>query len=382
MKIAYLTNFIDDEVYSIRNNKNIMAQPANNKILLMREAMNQHNIDVKILSSGLTNNKSGKFYKKHTGEKNNILFMPIIDLPLLNIISSILFTILELIKLKKRKELDYIIFWNYKPEVAIPSIFARLFLRTPIIVDYEDGYFALKSISNKKRLYFNITEKFTNIFLNGAILVSSQLINRIPKGLPSIMINGIINTKVSKIIQSIKTKKINNVPVIMYSGGLDEERGIDILLNSLKYTKLNFKLYVSGKGSKENFVINYPDKRVEFLGYLPYEELVEYLYNSDILVNPQKINNSFGSASFPSKIFDYLPTNNWIISSNIDKAEDIFGNSLSFFYDDSPQDLARAIDQTISKINSENKESKKLNKKFSVHHVGLEVKNLLKRTVL
>ncbi|MDV5105571.1 hypothetical protein R2R32_02725 [Clostridium perfringens] len=41
-----------------------------------------------------------------------------------------------------------------------------------------------------------------------------------------------------------KNKKIK----IMYSGGLDKERGIEVLLESLNYINYDFELIISGKG--------------------------------------------------------------------------------------------------------------------------------------
>ena len=154
---------------------------------------------------------------------------------------------------------------------------------------------------------------------------------------PSVVVRGIVNKEFLKKCKEYNKEK-NEKLTILYSGGLDEERGIGVFLESLKYNDLDCRVIVSGKGNIES-----DDPRVDFKGFIPYEEVQKIMMQSDILVQCQLSKKTFAKASFPSKLFEYIATGNLIISSNIDEVKSFAGDAFTYYEDDDPRKLAEAI---------------------------------------
>lgn len=336
-RIIYLNNFMTEKVVNCRKNQNVYSQPANNKIAGITEALIENNCEVKILSSGLVNGKSGRFYNKLKDMLGDveILYSPTVDLPLINTVSSIFFTYIQIKKEHKKKKIDNIIFYNYKPEVAWAAWLAKKRFHIPITVEYEDGYSYVNEIRGLKAKIFNYTEEKVKKSVDSAILVNSHLEKYY--SVPNVVVRGIVN---KDFYQKCKTyKKVDNDKfTIVYSGGLDEERGIEVFLESLKYNDIDCKVVVSGKGN-----IQSNDSRLDFKGFISYEEVQKLLMQSDVLVQCQLSKNKFANASFPSKLFEYIATGNMIVSSDIDEVKAFAGDAFVYYEDDDPQKLAEII---------------------------------------
>lgn len=336
-RILYLNNYMTETVIKKRNNRNVFSQPANNKIAGITEALISNDCEIKILSSGLVNGKSGKLYKKIEEKALNteVLYCPIIDFPLINTISSILSTYRQIKRENAERKVDNIIFYNYKPEVAWAAWLAKKRLGIPITIEYEDGYAHVSGIHGLKAWIFNFTEAKIRKCVDSAILVNSHL--KKCYSVPTVTVRGIINKEFFTKCQTYK-KENNGKFTILYAGGLDKERGVDVFLESLKYNDLDCQVVISGKGN-----IQYNDQRVNFKGFISYEEVQELLMQSDLLVQCQLSQNTFASASFPSKLFEYIATGNAIVSSDIDEVKKFAGDAFVYYEDDDPKKLAEAI---------------------------------------
>ena len=381
MNILYLSNYMLDDVLAIRKNQNTFAQAANNKIDQVRKSFLENGHQVTLLSTGLVNNRTFKFYKWCKSKLNtDLYYASIFDFPLLNILSSIVSMLLIILKLHKQKKVDFIIFWNYKPEVALVAYICRWVLGIKIIVDYEDGYFSLHGLGRKRHV-FNLIEKIVSKRIDGAILISKSLISRINKK-PYFLLNGLTNEKVLN--HKISLGETDEV-TLMYAGGLDYERGIDVLIEALKYTRKQFVLKVSGKGPMSHLLCEETDKRIKYLGFLKYEETIKHMHQSHILINPQRETIAFAQASFPSKIFDYIATNSLIISSNIGDMRNFSNHAFYIYENDDPRELAARIDEAISDSNNniifeKRKKIKQIRDEFLPKNVGRRiVKTLMEK---
>ena len=326
-----------ETVIKKRNNRNVFSQPANNKITGITEALMSNNCEIKILSTGLVNGKSGKLYKKIEEKALNtvVFYCPIIDFPLINTISSILSTYRQIKRENAERKVDNIIFYNYKPEVAWAAWLAKKRLGIPITIEYEDGYAHVSGIHGLKAWIFNFTEAKIRKCVDSAILVNSHL--KKYYAVPTVTVRGIVSKEFFAKCQTYKKEK-NGKFTILYAGGLDKERGVNVFLESLKYNDLDCQIIISGKGN-----IQCDDKRVDFRGFLPYEEVQKLLMQSDLLVQCQLSKNTFASASFPSKLFEYIATGNAIVSSDIDEVKKFARDAFVYYENDDPKKLAEVI---------------------------------------
>jgi glycosyltransferase involved in cell wall biosynthesis len=374
-KILYLNNFMSRDIVKVRNNENIYSQPANNKINGILTSLQAAGCEVKILSSGLVNSKSFKKYPKmiepYCGTE--VVYCSIIDIPLLNTLSSIRAMYKEIKKEYKKRKVDNIIFYNYKPEVAWAAYFAKLFLKIPITIEYEDGYSYVDNISPFKRFMLRATEQKISKRIDSAILVTSLMEKYFR--VPSVVVRGVINVPFFEECKAFQ-KTRNNKFTVLYSGGLDESRGINVLLKALDYCDFDFKLIITGKG-----MLDYSDPRIDFKGFVSHEEVKCLMMEADVLVQCQLANHDFGRVSFPSKLFEYIATGNNIISSHVSDVKQFAGDSLLYYENDDPRELAFNINKLFTiwdnNYNLNNPLVRKLCRDNIPSEIGLKIKKIL-----
>lgn len=373
--IIYLNNFMSENIANKRNSQNIYSQAANNKITGMLLALKSIKTKVTVLSSGLVNSKSGKRYYKEEEIYDNtkIIYCSIIDFPLINTISSIMYMYKTLKEIHSLERIDNIIFYNYKPEVAWVAYLAKKKLNIPITVEYEDGYSHIDSIKGLKALIFNFTENFISKRINSAIVVNSELEKK--NKVPTLIVRGVTNPNFYNECR-MHERHTNKKFTILYAGGLDKERGIDVLLNSLNYLKIDCKVVITGKGE-----LKCKDERVEFLGFVSHDEVKKLMLNADLLIQCQLVKHSFSNESFPSKIFEYIATGNIIISSNIKEVIKFASDSIIYYENDDPKDLARKIEMaskmSMAEIENQKKRIKKLSYENLPEKIGKRMNEIL-----
>ncbi len=237
-RVLYLCNYSTNYIHKLRNNELIFSQAANNKIEGIVESLICNGCEVIILSSGLVNCHSFRYFPS-VEEKNSryrIFFAGMRDIPVWGNFSSALNMYKLICKLHKEKNVDNIIFYNFKPEVAFAALWAKRNLGIPITVEYEDGYADVSEIKRIKKNIFIFVEDYVSKYIDSGILVNSQL--KAKFSVPTVVVRGIINKEFYNYCQNYKKYK-NRKFTILYAGDLGESRGIDILYESLKYLHLD-----------------------------------------------------------------------------------------------------------------------------------------------
>lgn len=116
-------------------------------------------------------------------------------------------------------------------------------------------------------------------------------------------------TPVYEGIHSNHNLNSDNKNVIFYAGVLREEYGIKHLLRAFSMIEdSGYRLWLAGGGSAESMIQDYAesDCRVEFLGFLPPQEVALRQENATVLINPRTSELEFVKYSFPSKTMECL----------------------------------------------------------------------------
>lgn len=97
--------------------------------------------------------------------------------------------------------------------------------------------------------------------------------------------------------------------IVLYSGTLNIEYGINRLLDAISLIDLNIELHIYGSGNGEKLVkeavIN--DSRIHFFGKVSKTEADKALITASVVINPRNENDGeYVKYSFPSKDIDYL----------------------------------------------------------------------------
>ncbi len=149
------------------------------------------------------------------------------------------------------------------------------------------------------------------------VYLTEAMAEKAAPGKPYVVVEGIATTKHPK----KKYGKVSDKTTFLYTGGINSDYGVIELVEA--FTRIddpNIRLQLCGGGADVDNVKDYckQDNRIEYLGLLPYEQILDLQVKADFLINPRRDSGEFTKYSFPSKIIEYLasgtPTISYILS--------------------------------------------------------------------
>jgi hypothetical protein len=154
----------------------------------------------------------------------------------------------------------------------------------------------------------------------GFILVNRGLIDRIrqfgQENKPSVVINGFLD---SELLQANWDRKGGTGRKIAFTGNFNRSGGFQELLEYVDNLPKDFSLNITGRADPQEEAIlrNHIKERpnVFFYGYLDTDEFEAFLKDMDIFILLNNPDSEFNSTNFPSKLFDYLSRNRFVLST-------------------------------------------------------------------
>lgn len=141
---------------------------------------------------------------------------------------------------------------------------------------------------------------------------------------------------------------------IGYIGGLELWKGVDTIVEAMRYLPNNVKaLFIGGKEGSTDYIRLLSKakdlgvaNRVQFKGYVPYEVLEESISEIDVFILPLR---DHIEGSIPLKLFDYMYFGKPIVTSNQESIKEILEDGIStlFFSPGSERDLADQVKKLI-----------------------------------
>jgi len=162
-----------------------------------------------------------------------------------------------------------------------------------------------------------------------------------------------VSLDISK-IHNDNNKKADPI-CLFYHGSITINRGIGTLIKAIYIVNKkieSIKLLLVGTGKDLGAIKSIADEMsishiVEFLGFVPYEKISEYISLADICICPLP-NRIEWNVSSPLKIFEYMACGKPIICTKIPAHCDVLGNLPFVIYsDEDEQSLADAIEYSI-----------------------------------
>lgn len=121
----------------------------------------------------------------------------------------------------------------------------------------------------------------------------------------------------SEQITAVKDKK----KAVMYSGKLDEQYGIKMLVDAfMSIQDPDIELWITGGGNAEGYIKECAEKdtRIKFYGFLPTrQDVLKKQAEASLLVNMRLPSEPASSYCFPSKLFEYMATGTPVLSFDI-----------------------------------------------------------------
>ncbi len=165
---------------------------------------------------------------------------------------------------------------------------------------------------------------------------------------------------------------------ILYTGTLHRKFGVLHLLEAFRNVKdPTARLVICGVGDSEGEIraASEEDSRIQFLGQLRREEVLELQKRATVLVNPRLNNEEFTKYSFPSKTMEYLASGVPVVAYKLDGIPDEYDTYLTYPKDDSIQSLTDTLETLCSMSAEERREKGQAGKMYV-----LKEKNALSQT--
>lgn len=182
---------------------------------------------------------------------------------------------------------------------------------------------------------------------DGFILYAEKMAEYL--GIPSnkwILMEG--SYDISEQIMVAKEKK----KAIMYSGKLDEQYGIKMLVDAfISIQDPDIELWITGGGNTENYIRECAknDDRIKFYGFLPSrQDVLQKQAEASLLVNMRLPSEPASGYCFPSKLFEYMATGTPVLSFDIAGIPREYLQYLYIVKQETMDELAKAIKETLS----------------------------------
>lgn len=130
------------------------------------------------------------------------------------------------------------------------------------------------------------------------------------------------------------------------AGRLDEVNGINEIISAFSLLKgEKYRLHIAGSGPLENFVKSSAaqDPRIQFHGFISFNEVLKLYASSDLLLNirlTQRIDTRY---FFPSKTMEYLASGVPVITTCPGNVTKEYPELAYLLYDETPEALANLI---------------------------------------
>jgi glycosyltransferase involved in cell wall biosynthesis len=242
---------------------------------------------------------------------------------------------------------------NYELIYLIAIYYCRMLgRRNPLLLDYEDG----KHLIDKGiwRIMSGLAETLGKPLVKGALLATPNLASRLSGFIPKVVIPGILHDGIV-----FNPPPAPGEPVsILYSGSLDNERGIPLLIDYLEQGDLppNVVFHITGQGMFSERLCELQKAHrysIIFHATVSQERLAEIRSICHYGLNLQTSANPISDVTYPSKTFDYLNAGIRLISTRAAGAEKVLGETAIYLDEESPASLRRAILIAIDTLHSE-----------------------------
>jgi glycosyltransferase involved in cell wall biosynthesis len=148
----------------------------------------------------------------------------------------------------------------------------------------------------------------------------------------------------------------SEAPLVIYTGKLSHEKGVDTLLKAaLMLADVQILIVGGGTASDtaqwQRFVDELGARNVTLVGFVPPSRIPSYLQAADVLVLPQSTKSVHATHyTSPLKLFEYMASGRPIVASRVPVLQDILtdGHNALFYTADDAVALARTIKRLMA----------------------------------
>lgn len=262
-------------------------------------------------------------------------------------------------KIIKKTEADTLLCFNLFPQIGIPMRWLkRKFPKLDtvcLLADLPiDDNTKRKGISVWLRSLFEKSTWKSMEKCDRYIVLNKNVIKKNLPGKPYIVVDGGVDEEdIEHYKTPSKKKREYNV---LFSGALTEYNGILNLIKAMELIE-NDQIYLDiyGSGYLENEVKRAMglNSHIRYHGTISNQEIMKKQQEAWLLINPRLVNDSISQVTFPSKTFEYLLSGTPVLSTKLNGYGEEYDDVIIYIKDDSPQQIALAIQDVFSRSEEE-----------------------------
>ncbi len=201
-------------------------------------------------------------------------------------------------------------------------------------------------------------EKISSLFADSVFTVNDTIKERLiargvgPEKITVIMNSPDVALNIEKdLSEFVEKNDLKDKFVLMFIGGIDEERNIEILIESVNLLKgkLPIRLFLFGHGKEEyfqemrNLVRSlHLEEEIQIGGWIEHEDVSSYLRLSEIGI-VSYVRNPLTEVAIPNKVFEYSALSKPLIIARLNALEGLFRDAAVFYEPENVNDLVNKI---------------------------------------
>ncbi len=300
-------------------------------------------------------------------ESSEIIYLPYINIPIINNLLQYISTKREIKRLFKKGYTYAIIdVLNTSMNIGVISSCQKYGIKLLGIITDIPQFLSGNKNSLGVRIGNYIISK-----CDSYVLLTEQmndLVNR-QREKPYVVIEGQIDDDV--IIEEMKSEEEHKEKICLYSGSLDRVNGIQYLTEGfIKANLPNTELHIYGGGDfkDELLQICLVNPNVIYFGNRMNNEVVEAQKKADLLINPRPTDQEFVKYSFPSKNMEYMASGTPLLTTRLLGMPEEYNEFVYFLDDETADGVANTLKSVFSKNIEERRTKGKAAQKFVVGH--------------
>jgi glycosyltransferase involved in cell wall biosynthesis len=243
---------------------------------------------------------------------------------------------------------DFLVFAAIPPKLLGAKVVSMMYEPTPEL--WED-----KRRSRPPRL-LKMVEQLSLAFVDLSFTVTQQLKEAyVSRGAKPDKIKVVLNAPDESFLETQEvynhSVRIENSFTLICHGAIEERYGQDTLLEAIALVKPQIpelRVRILGKGT---YVDGMLEKRkilcledcVDYLGYLPLDQMIQELRAADVGIVAQK-SSPYSNLVHTGKMYEYIALGKPVLASRLKATEAYFGeDALAYFEPANPQSLAAGI---------------------------------------
>ncbi|WP_322923530.1 glycosyltransferase family 4 protein [Paenibacillus campi] len=357
--IAYVAPYVNSELQQKRG-YSAKHTAGNKKIDCILHALEAGGNDITVISPLLLKRGTLKWFRRDAypiGKHSQVVYPGNVDMKGISLLVTLFTVFLQLVRWNRahKQQPRAVVFYNYRLETALPAILFKMLFRVPLVIEYEDGIYAVTETNRHYKKISVAVEKFANRLLDGAVLVTSVLKKRVSTDNYTVVRGGTVHPAQLKPVQQVELGTDRPLRMV-YSGRLDYDRGIEILLDALPYiqTTRPLELYITGYGPVEDKLKRFIQEfyhdhiQIKFHGFLDDHEYGQLMETADLFVNTQREQIAFSECSFPSKVVEYIKYGKLVLTSGVSDINTINQQMFVTYDNDDPRSLAASLNDILA----------------------------------